>query len=598
MVQKKLATLAAVVCISGLLNAKGKYISGDFHQHTTYTDGSYSFGYMMKMNNFYGLDWWANSEHGGAFNRYGKLSGNDLKTDVFWSELTDCILLGKENSGKMWRWQSLRDYSFMEMLESRQEFPNKIIMQGLEWNVPGHEHGDVCIINNQFDQNPNCNPLAEFEYKFDDNDFDNSDLNGWKKSTATSKRKTLEAIAWLQNNYPTTSWFLPTHPENAYEYEIDDLRNFNNAGPDVCFGFDGQPGHQRASTRGSFDEFSYGATTEGATWGGTGAFAAKIGGVWDALLSEGRNWWLFANSDCHSPNDFFPGQYQRTKTFVTDPNSAQAIVVGLRSGNSYIVMGDLIDSLSFTIEGKQMGETYTFYDKNSVNIEITVHDPETNNYNTKSSFTNPKLDHIDIIAGTVKTKIDPNSPEYKIDTVSTTSVIARFGNSEYTDSRNITTQLWTDLGNGYKKINFQVPVNGKMYFRLRGTHHAFSAIDTQIDSVGNPLIDPFGKNNYEIAFEDLWFYSNPIFLEKKVSTEVDTPKAFKMQVFPNPTKDFLNIYLSEPQSGKLKLIDMTGKYVLKLDINNEKTKQIPLNNIAQGVYTLQFNNQSTKVVIE
>ncbi len=53
------ATLFAVCIFNS--EGQGSYLAGDFHQHTTYTDGSYSFGFMMRKNAQYGLDWWANS---------------------------------------------------------------------------------------------------------------------------------------------------------------------------------------------------------------------------------------------------------------------------------------------------------------------------------------------------------------------------------------------------------------------------------------------------------------------------------------------------------------------------------------------------------
>jgi hypothetical protein len=54
---------------TGYQVGNGKWLSGDFHQHTTLTDGSNSMPAVMSKENFYGLDWWANSEHGGAFSR-------------------------------------------------------------------------------------------------------------------------------------------------------------------------------------------------------------------------------------------------------------------------------------------------------------------------------------------------------------------------------------------------------------------------------------------------------------------------------------------------------------------------------------------------
>lgn len=586
--------------------AQQKYYSGDFHQHTTYSDGSYTFGYMMEKNNEYGMDWWANSEHGGGFPRWATVSGVDLETEVTWSE-AGIAILGKANGENMWRWQSLRDWSFRDVLLYRKVFPSKTIIQGFEWNSPGHEHVSVGIINNQFGANSNCNPVAEFEYKFDNSDTDDSNPNGWTKATSTSKAKSIEAVTWMQANYPTTSWIVPTHPERAAAFKIEDYRNLNNAGPDVCFGFDSQPGHQKAANRGGYRTSSYGSTgsttgVDGATWGGTGIMAAKVGGVWDALLSEGRKWWLFASSDCHLVNDdFYPGEYQRTKTFITDIKNPQAIVDGLRSGNTYVVMGDLIDSLSFKIgtgtEAATMGQTYTTVD-NTVTINIIVRDPQGSNHNTYSSFTNPELDHIDIIAGVVGDKVDPLSPDYIVGTVSTTSVIARFGKTVHTDSKGLTTQLWTDLGNGYKQISFQTPVSGKMYFRLRGTHHAFEAPNTEIDSEGNPIVDPFGQNTAAKAFEDLWFYSNPVYVQKTVSAGTPALNASSISIYPNPANQTVNVKFADSQSGELALIDLSGKKIISKTMNNENFKTIDLSQIAKGAYLLQCGNLNEKLIVE
>lgn len=498
------------------LNGQGSYLAGDFHQHTTYTDGSYSIGYVMQKNAQY-LDWWANSEHGGRSSRWATVSGGDLGTTVNWSDVKGITLEGTrdpENPNDMWRWQVLRDWSFKDVQLYRKVLPNKIILQGVEWNAPGHEHVNVCIIANQFDlENPNCNPVAEFEYKFDNGDRDVSEPNGWVKSTKEGKEKTLEAIAWMQQNYPSEGWIVPTHPERANRFRIEDFRNMNNAGPDVCFGFDSQPGHQKSKNRGGYRETSYGATSDGATWGGTGIFAAKVGGVWDAMLSEGRRWWLFANSDFHGEgSDFYPGEYQKTKVYTTE-KSAQGIVDGLRSGNSYIVTGDLIDSLSFTIGDATMGGAYLTKD-GKVTVKIIVRDPVDKNHNEWSDFNEPELDHIDLIVGKVTGKIDPSDPNYTKDEVTTTKVLARFGKKAHTDANGVKTQIWKDLGNGVKEITYTTTVDSDSYFRLRGTHHALGAANSEIDKYGNPLIDVFGENTAAKAFEDLWFYSNPIFVRK------------------------------------------------------------------------------------
>ena len=200
-VKKKLSLLLLSTFFTTFIHAQGAYLSGDYHQHTTNTDVRYSFVNVKQKNAHY-LDWWANSEHGGRSSRWATVSGNDLGTTVNWSDVQGITLEGTrtaENPNDMWRWQVLRDWSFKDVQLYRKVFPDKIILQGVEWNAPGHEHANVCIIANQFDkEHPNCNPIAEFEYKFDNGDQDVSDPNGWIKSTKEGKAKTLEVIEWMQ----------------------------------------------------------------------------------------------------------------------------------------------------------------------------------------------------------------------------------------------------------------------------------------------------------------------------------------------------------------------------------------------------------------
>lgn len=508
-----------------------KYITGDFHQHTTYTDGSYSMGYMMSKNNEFGLEWWANSEHGGASTRDASLSGLEAGNGkiVYWDETQPNIIIGTErfNNGRrvMRRWQVLRDFSFAQILKARTTYPNKTIIQSYEMNVPGYEHASMGIIDNQFVSNPNCNPLAEFEYKFDQNDTDTigGKAQGWEKSKLSGHDKTMEAINWLRVNYPRSSYLVIAHPErkpqDARGYTIAAIRQFNNAAPDICFGFESVPGHQRENKRGGYDHNSVG----GGTYGGSGIFSAKIGGLWDALLSEGRKFWLFSNSDYHSEKgDFYPGEYQKNYTF-TKSKSAQDIVDGLRSGNTWVVNGDLIDSLIFTVKNssgkhQMMGGTLEVKAGSSVDITIKARNPQQNN-NTFSDYRKPKLSHIDLIQGTVSEKISPNSADFKTDTVSTTAVIARFdAKGGYTDTNGLKSNKWKDMGNGWIEIKYSLKnIKNDMYFRLRGTNHAPNT-PNETDGAGNPLIDNLvGENNAAKAFADLWFYSNPIFIAKKVS---------------------------------------------------------------------------------
>src|SRR5262249_8859670 len=238
----------------------------------------------------------------------------------------------------------------------------------------------------------NANALAQWEYCFDRADTDTSrgatnmydcsvpgSLNSADPSwSATAMKlipasgtgngtkghnKSLESLKWMKQFHPNTSYYAPAHLERAGQfnpdgnngYNVEHLRDFNNAAPDTAFGMETQPGHGASSARGEYQVLRNnigGVLTDsvgGTTYGGTGVYGAWIGGVWDALLGEGRNFWFFASSDWHNrgtfgpddrrtTQDFYPGEYQRNYTFVrgnAPKPGPQAIVDGLRSGNTF-----------------------------------------------------------------------------------------------------------------------------------------------------------------------------------------------------------------------------------------------------------------------
>jgi hypothetical protein len=508
----------------------GRWMSGDFHQHTTYTDGANPIATVMEKNNEFGLDWWANSEHGGGFSRdgYGPVLQSGFDTGEYaryWDDTSSypagTIIGDSSMSGShqnMWRWQSIRDYSFQDILAARIAYADKTIVQGLEWNVPGHEHCSTAIIDNQFNDNPDTAAMAEFEYKFDNSDKDKTGgaAQGWLKSALTGHAKAVEAAAWMQANHRLTSWMVPAHPERKALYTVQAFRDLNNAAPDVAFGFESIPGHQKESDRGSYGT---GAVGKG-TYGGVGIYSAKIGGLWDAMLGEGRHWWLFASSDFHAiDGDFWPGEYTKTWTYIVDEDgngnySPQEIVDALRSGNSFIVHGDLINALDFHGQYKNyfasMGQELVMDKGGQLKITIRFKNPAVNNYGDPVV-----VDHIQLISGEVKGNIAPSDPAYANDTNDTSKIEATF-----------TADDWDAEEDGWYTIVYHIKdVKKNMYFRIRGTNlEPNTPCETDMD--GNPLLDradtilnPGCENHFssldgaEEAWSDLWFYSNPIFVK-------------------------------------------------------------------------------------
>ena len=243
------------------------------------------------------------------------------------------------------------------------------------------------------------------------------------------------------------------------------------------------------------------------THGGADYMAAKVGGAWDALLGEGRRFFLFANSDFHGKG-FRPGEYARSYTFVKG-TGPKAVVDGMRSGNSFAVLGDLIDALSFTASAgggaATMGETLRVERGDRVEISVAFRSPEFNNNGDA-----PRVDHIDLIAGRVGREGEARAP------ARTNATSTRPPGSPPGSPPGLDVRKGLLPGEDRRRTRRRA-----MYFRLRGTNLPPST-PGETDEEGNPLSDdeacgkdqaPPKCNTREKAYADLWFYSNPIFVE-------------------------------------------------------------------------------------
>jgi hypothetical protein len=507
------AGLMGAACAKMGPKPQGVWLSGDFHQHTNLTDGSHPMPEVFTNASRYGLDWWANSEHGGAFARdtYGTYFDTMTPMPLFLGDPNPSLENGHL---RMWRWQSLMQYSFPVLQNLRAMYPGKKIIQGYEWNVPGHEHCSVGIVADT------VFPIAQFEYLFDASDkdatggkaqgFEDPANLGVAKNPTNDHAKAVAAVRWLQERHTQNGWYGWTvfaHVERRKAYKIEHFRDFNNAAPDVAFGFESIPGHQKEANRGSYSASADG----GGTYGGAGKYVAKVGDVWDALLGEGRRWFVFVSSDFHDPNDdFWPGEYAKTWTFVKDLDgdgrySHQEIAKALRTGASFCVHGDLINALDFHAQykshGAAMGEELQVEKGRQMKLTIRFKSPAANN-----NGDTPHVDHIDLIAGPVTAKAQPGTPAYLANTNPAAKVIARF-----------TAADWETDADGWNVIQHHVQVNGDMYFRIRGTNQ--SLVDGELEPATatnnnrDPLLDIPGQNTPEKAWADLWFYSNPIFVK-------------------------------------------------------------------------------------
>jgi hypothetical protein len=719
------ATLSAQVNCTTVAKTPGTYVAGDFHNHTTCSDGSISMEKLVKkatdkVETPWGLDWFVQAGHGGNGNRncqlvedatlatpvYPFIAGQGPNTTWEGSGVTPKgDVSGTSPNRNMWRWQSVQEFQY-PLIEYLNAFKNLPLFLGIETVVPGHEHTSMSVITGQIpaalDTAPlpagpnatplpagspytalgNANALAQWEYCFDRADTDTSrgvanaydcsvpgSLNAADPSwNATAQKlipaggtgngtkghnKTLEALKWIAAFHPDASYYVPAHLERAGQfnpdgnngYNVEHLRDFNNAAPKTAFGMETQPGHGASANRGEYqvlrNSFGGGVVVDsvgGTTYGGTGVYGAQIGGVWDALLGEGRNFWFFASSDWHNrgsfgpddrrtTQDFFPGEYQRNVTLVrngTDKLRPQSIVDGLRTGNNFATGGQIIDRLAFvactgkadgvvaelaataainktvmTVEGcSTMGEKLAVLAGSDIVVGIAVRDPAGTSF-SPYTFPNPSLlqvginqpmnmpvlDHIDLIRGLVSGYKTPGAPDYAGEWPRNTNWLHADGTTANLSvvpdaAKNVTAALvrtfngsgataWKVVtspidGSTFLTMTFRIPaVSASQYVRVRGTNMP-PAVPFETDASGNPLPDVFTNANdttrlripcttvhsagsqfdgcpdhlatatgtdnpiagqravsFDVAaWADVWFYSNPIYIEVSGSTVV------------------------------------------------------------------------------
>lgn len=409
----------------------------------------------------------------------------------------------------------------VKALQEEGKYEDKLIFSGFEWDMLGLDHAAVGIIAPNEEQM--IEGIKEFEYRYSketkDTYFTNEETEKYgKRYNENIKENTFHAIGWLKENYPD-SYVLINHParKNGGESElkIEDIRRMNDIAPNIVFGFEGILGNQMSNDgRGESKE----------VYGGADGMLAEVGGMWDALLGEGRRFFTFANSDFHfkvrkdptggSYSGYWPGEYSRNYTWV-EGNTMKDLADGLRSGKSFAVTGDLIDALDFRAKGKseevEMGDTLKVQKGEEVTLTVRFKSPEVNNYqtlfSTDTATTNEvAVDHIDLISGEVTGKISANSEAYTNDKNETTKVIQTF-----------TSEDWITDEEGYNTLTFTVKADKDRYYRLRGTNLEVS-VEGQTDEMGNPLRDemkerPSADSINDHNYSDLWFYGNPIFVD-------------------------------------------------------------------------------------
>ena len=441
-----------------------RWLAGDHHIHSRYSgDGKYSAALNAQMAHKYGLDWMVITDHGGP---------NHSQVNL--------------------------EQAYPDLVASRQAVPEVLQFYGMELDTPAAQHSSLII--------PYSSAEAEQLFQIE-RDF-NREEELYGSAERDSEEDMLAALLAMQMFDPAPI-LMANHPSRS-AYDLGaytritprELRGWNDIAPGVAVGMEGAPGHQAASINsdGSLKSFgNRGGYNSYPTMGGYDQMTAQLGGFWDSMLAEGRHWWVTANSDSHvhyteGGRDFWPGEY--TKTYIYADKNYASILEGLRKGRVFVVTGDLIDDLGFTLINRspqlslinngvkrtaRIGETLTILPGDTIQIKVRVRDPEAVN----AYGDNPKLARIDIIQGEAFTEpVDPSTNNN-----ANVTVIERFFIDELQHRR------------GFISLSLKVrDVKKSGYIRIRGTNNRNEL---------EPEPDVPGEN----PWHDLWFYSNPIFYQ-------------------------------------------------------------------------------------
>ncbi|MCL6573731.1 MAG: phosphoesterase [Bacillus sp. (in: Bacteria)] len=412
----------------------------------------------------YGLDWMVSTDHGGP---------NHSKVNL--------------------------ELAYPELLKSRKAVPDLLQFYGMEFDTPAADHSSLIIPKSDNESEA----LYGIESQFNKREPYPNDGTRDNESTminALNYMKQLDEAPLLFANHPSRS----ASGDAAWGQDTpQEFRNWNDTAPNVAVGMEGSPGHQAGAIQpdGSIDtngaRGSYG-NKNAPTMGGFDQMSAKVGGLWDSMLGEGRHWWITSSSDSHvnwrdGGSDFWPGEY--SKTYVKATKDYSDIMDGLRNGNVFVTTGDLITELDVKAQavGKAawravakgntaaIGETLTLPGKKSGDVTVTVRlkDPKMKNANGDT----PNVKRVDLIVGDVNGKVKDQSTSAN----PTTKVVQRFDEKD-----------WKQDGE-YITLSYTLKdVDKDSYIRLRGTS------TDQLE----PELDPRGED----PWNDLWFYSNPIFI--------------------------------------------------------------------------------------
>ena len=359
-----------------------------------------------------------------------------------------------------------------DVVAARGAVPGLVLFYGMEFDVPGGEHASLILPYGPAERDA----LRDIEARFGKREAFPAD------PARNTKPRMIEALRHMAA-LPEPPVIIGNHPSRTATgpgrwglHTPQEYKLWHETAPRVAIGMEGAPGHQAATPKPERDAAhgSRGLYGGYPTLGGFDQMVATLGGGWDWLLGQGLHWTITATSDSHGHwreggADFWPGEYSKTWVFAAP--TPDDILDGLRSGRVFAATGGLIEGLDLTAATAgakaAMGETLAAREGETMTVTIRFRPARTPN----GGGTVPRVDHVDLIAG---------------------------GDATPRLVRRFTARDWRRDGD-MLVIRHRMSAPGAAgYLRIRGTN------TTQ----GEPEPDVPGED----PWQDLWFYSNPVYL--------------------------------------------------------------------------------------
>lgn len=401
-----LGACASVTTTPAATTPERSWLAGDHHVHSRFSvgwndsttppspiiagDAVYPIPRNAEMGRKHGLSWMLSTDHGGP---------NHSKVNL--------------------------EMAYPELLQSRQAIPELIQFYGMEFDTPSADHSSLIMPHSDHEHTD----LYEIERRYAKRDE-------FPPNVARDvEPKMIEALRYMAG-LSLAPVLIPNHPARSAlglgRYGQDtpsEFRNWNDAAPNVSVGMEGAPGHQASALNrdGTIDSTgSRGGYSREATKGGFDQMSARVGGLWDALLGEGRRWWITSTSDSHrnwrdGGSDFWPGEY--SKTYVYAARTHADILDGVRNGRVFVTTGDLVSELHVTAStagapDASIGGALSVRSGQDVRVLIRVRDPRAPNHHGDT----PTVARVDLIVG----EVTGPAADRSNDRNPTTAVVRRF----------------------------------------------------------------------------------------------------------------------------------------------------------------------------